>query len=408
MATTLTIEAFGADAEGIARHEGRTVFVPGAIPGDVVTVGIAGSRATVLSLDQPSALRRPAFCQHFGACGGCLVQEMERQAYLAWKRELVTRALAQAGLSTTVAPIRDAHGEGRRRALLHVRFRGGLPEAGYMARGSHTLMPLDRCPVLVPALADAPAIAAAVARPLARRGKPLTALLTATQTGLDVDVRGHGEPGPEERLALIEVANARDLARISVHGDILAERRQPLLSMGSARVVPPPGGFLQATEAGEHTLAALALEAAGKARRVADLFTGAGPFALRLAETAAVFAADGDGPAIAALGRAARATPGLKPVTTEVRDLFRRPLLPDECNAFDCIVLDPPRAGAEAQMRQVAASKVRRVVSVSCDLRSFCRDALILTAAGFRLERVTPVDQFAWSRHVELVGLLSR
>jgi 23S rRNA (uracil1939-C5)-methyltransferase len=146
----------------------------------------------------------------------------------------------------------------------------------------------------------------------------------------------------------------------------------------------------------------------GPAKTVADLFCGLGPFALRLAEAARVTAHDSDKAAVAALGVAHRHTQGLKPITAKPRDLFREPLTQFELSAFDAVVLDPPRAGAEAQARELAKAKVRRLVYVSCDPVSFARDAAILVAGGYRLERVVPVDQFAFSAHVELVAGFSR
>jgi 23S rRNA (uracil1939-C5)-methyltransferase len=175
------------------------------------------------------------------------------------------------------------------------------------------------------------------------------------------------------------------------------------LTMGRARVVLPPGAFLQATTAGEAALAALVIEHCGSAKAVADLFAGVGPFALRLAERAKVTAADIDADAVAALANAAK-TPGLKPIAAERRDLFQRPFLRSEIARTDVVVFDPPRQGAEAQARALAASKVPIVVAVSCNPASFARDAKILVDGGYRLTRVTPVDQFLYSAHVELVG----
>jgi 23S rRNA (uracil1939-C5)-methyltransferase len=207
---------------------------------------------------------------------------------------------------------------------------------------------------------------------------------------------------------LIDAAAAQDLARVSLHGDVLVERRPPRVAMGRASVAPPPGAFLQATRAGEEALAALVRGACAGARRIADLFAGCGPFALRLAEDAEILAVDGDAAALAALDRAWRATPGLRRIRVEARDLFRRPLLGPELARFDAVALDPPRAGAEAQARQLADSTVPVVASVSCDAGTFARDAAVLTAGGYRLERVTPVDQFKYSAHVELVGVFWR
>jgi len=247
-----------------------------------------------------------------------------------------------------------------------------------------------------------------LASQLTRARKPLDIQITTTATGLDVDLRGHGPLKDAERLALCDLAGTLDLARLSLHGEVLLERRPPMIPMGRAQVVPPPGSFLQATRRGEEALAEFVMEACGDARRVADLFSGCGPFALRLAERAEVHAVESDRGALAALDRAARGTLGLRRVTIEARDLFRRPLLPPELDRFDAVVIDPPRAGAEAQAKQLAASGVTRVVSVSCDAGTFCRDAATLIAAGFTLERVIPVDQFKHSPHVEIVGLLRR
>ncbi|HRK25144.1 MAG TPA: RNA methyltransferase, partial [Beijerinckiaceae bacterium] len=228
------------------------------------------------------------------------------------------------------------------------------------------------------------------------------------EAGLDVDIRGHGPVDAAARLALVDCAERFDLARLAIHGETLVERRPPLLGMGRAQVNAPPGGFLQATQAGEEILAELVRGHTGRARKVVDLFCGVGPFALRLAETASVVAYDSDRAAIAALLKAARGTPGLKPVTAEARDLFRRPLLAPELNGHDVAVLDPPRAGAEAQARLLGLSRVPKIVYVSCDTASFLRDARLLAGLGLTLDRVTPVDQFAFTPHLELVGVFSR
>jgi 23S rRNA (uracil1939-C5)-methyltransferase len=401
----LSIDHLSAKGEGVARTAAGPVFIPFALPGEVVAPGGGAPFPHVL---EPSPDRAVPFCPAFGRCGGCAMQHMKVDAYGDWKRSLVARAIAREGFSCAVEPAVIAHGEGRRRAIVHVRFRGGRPEAGFMAAGSHDLQLVGACPVLVPALADVFHVASAAAQPLARRNKPLDVQVTATRNGLDVDLRGHGPPEPAERLALTDVAERLDLARLSIHRDIIVERRPPVVDMSGTSVQLPPRAFLQATAVAEDAMAALVAEAVGGAKTVADLFCGVGPFALRLAQRAKVFAADDAQDAVAALDRAARGRQGLKPIRIEARDLFRRPLLPMELKEFDAVVMDPPRAGAEAQARQLASAKVKTVVSVSCDLQSFLRDAVILRAGGYRLERLTPVDQFAWSRHIELIGVFRR
>jgi 23S rRNA (uracil1939-C5)-methyltransferase len=221
-------------------------------------------------------------------------------------------------------------------------------------------------------------------------------------------VRGSGPLSPARVVELAQVAERLKLARLTRHGELIAQRAAPTLTIGRARVTLPPGCFLQATAAGEAALATLVMEGCGEAREIADLFAGVGPFALRLAERMRVTAVDSDQAAIAALRRAAETTPGLKPIATEIRDLFRRPLIAAELKRHDCVVFDPPRQGAEAQARALAASAVPAIIAVSCNPMTFARDARILIDGGYRLIQVTPVDQFLYSFHVELVARFIR
>jgi 23S rRNA (uracil1939-C5)-methyltransferase len=409
LAEQVTIRRLGAKADGIAESAAESVFVPKVLPGETVTVERDGSHARLISVDVPSPERETPFCPYFDACGGCATQHMKHGFYQAWKQEILAHTLSQARIEAPIGPLVDAHGEGRRRVTLHVRFPDRAMHVGYMAPRSHQIVEIAFCPIAEPGMKEqAPGIARAIGEHLKGPRKPLDIQITQTQTGFDVDVRGHGPMKDAERLKLIDLASRLDLSRLSIHGDVVVERRPPAIIMGRASVVPPPGSFLQATRLGEEVLAGLVTEACAKAKRVADLFAGSGPFSLRLAEKAEVHAVEFDKGSTAALDKAFRATPGLRRISTEARDLFRRPLLTPELNAFDAVVLDPPRAGAEAQVKQIAVSKVPLVVSVSCDPATFARDAAILMAGGYRLERVTPVDQFKHSPHLEVVGILRR
>lgn len=405
----VTIERLGAKADGIATTSEGPVFVPYALPGETVEIERDGSRARLVRLMEASPERETPFCPYFGECGGCATQHMRHGFYQSWKRDTLAHTLHQARIDAPLDPMIDAHGDGRRRVTLHVRFPDRAMHVGYMAARSHHVVEVDHCPIAVPALQRrAPQVARAIGEHLKSARKPLDIQITATQSGLDVDIRGHGPVKDKDRFSLIELAATLDLARLSLHGDVIVERRPPAIVMGRASVVPPPGSFLQATQCGEETLAGLAVAACHGAKRVADLFSGCGPFALRLAERAEIHAVESDKGSVASLDKAARGTPGLRRVTVEARDLFRRPLLTLELNAFDAVMIDPPRAGAEAQARQIAASKVPLVVSVSCDAATFARDAAILMGGGYALERVVPVDQFKHSPHLEVVGILRR
>ena len=406
--TNLAIAHLGARGDGIAQTPQGPVFVAYALPGEVVTVEVRGERGRLVSIETPSAARAKPICDLFMRCGGCAVQHMNEATYVTWKQGLVADALGRAGLSVTPQAMIDAHGAGRRRVTFHSRREGGQMPVGFMAARSHDLIEVETCPVLVPGLDHAPAVAAALAEAMGSSAKPLDLQVTASLAGLDVDIRGHGPASEALRLKLGTLADRLDLARLSLHGDLIVERRAPVQPMGRASVAPQPGGFLQATQAGEEAIAGLVVAAVGKARRVVDLFAGCGPFTLRLAERAQVHAVESEAGALAGLDRAARFATGLKRITIEARDLYRRPLLEPELNLYDAVVLDPPRAGAESQTRWLASSKVPLVVYVSCDLATFARDAATLVAGGYVLDKVTPVDQFRYSAHIELVGVFRR
>lgn len=344
-------------------------------------------------------------------CGGCALSGIPLEDQLAAKREAVAAALAAENIAADVAPCVDAHGAGRRRATFHAR-RGadGKLRVGFAEARSHDIVDLaaHRCPILTPAVQAAAEPVRKLAQHLTKLKKPVDAVVTATQAGLDIDLRGAGKVPEVLRLGLTEIAQRENLARLSLHGDVVIELRPPIVRFGRANVVLPPGGFLQATEVGEDTLARLVLDGVAGAKKVADLFAGCGTFALRIAEHAAVMAVEQDRPALAALDRAWRTTPRLKRVAHEGRDLFLRPYTAAELEEFDAVVFDPPRAGAEAQAREIANSKVKRVVAVSCNAATFARDLRILVEGGFRPGAVTPVDQFRHSSHVEAVAVLTR
>jgi 23S rRNA (uracil1939-C5)-methyltransferase len=323
----------------------------------------------------------------------------------------VVEALAQTGFAAAgdlIDPLVDAHGEGRRRAVFHAwRRPHDVLEVGFAALRAHHVVAIDHCPVLAPSLAGAIEASWAIAEALASERKPLDIQVTGTQAGLDIDVRGSGPLTSARMTELARLAETHRLARLTRHGETVSQRALPTVTMGRARVMLPPGAFLQATAAGEEALAARVLEHCNGAGTVADLFAGVGPFALRLAERAKVMAADNDEEAVAALREAAK-TPRLKPITPERRDLFVRPYLAKELARLDAVVFDPPRQGAQMQARELAASAVPTVVAVSCNPQTFARDARILVEGGYRLTRVTPVDQFLYSAHVELVARLEK
>jgi 23S rRNA (uracil1939-C5)-methyltransferase len=408
MVERLVINRLGSHGDGVADTDEGAIYVPYALPGEAAEVepwpGHA-DRRHLIKLDVASAERIKPICPHFGVCGGCALQHLATARYRDWKRALVVAALQRAGLDVPVDDLIDAHGEGRRRAVFHARRSArDVLEVGFAALRAHHVVAIDCCPILAPALTGAIETAWDVAEVLASTRKPLDIQVTATDVGLDVDVRGSGPLTASQTMELARVAQRRNLARLTRHGEIVAQRSPPTLTVGRAQVVLPPGAFLQATSTGEAILARAVTAYCERAATVADLFCGVGPFVLRLAERAKVTAVDNDEDAIAALRRAAAGTPGLKPVATQPRDLFRSPLARTELKQFDAVVFDPPRQGAEAQARELAASTVPTVIAVSCNPTTFARDARILVDGGYRLMQVVPVDQFLFSAHAEVIA----
>ncbi len=421
----VTIRTLGGRGDGTTELDGRVLFVPLTLPGDRVRVRLTGGRAgalrgEVLELIEPGPGRREAPCPHFGPCGGCGLQHLDDRAYVDWKRGQALQALARHGFDPSVVGelIRIPPGT-RRRAALSAHREEALPQGqglhlGFLGRGSHRVEDLRTCLLLTPGLL-------AFLDPLRRALDPLVAaverwglVVSATETGIDLCLQVRRAPGLQDRERVAALAEAGDLARVSwQEGEGAPEpivvRRAPIVTFGSVAVTPPPGGFLQPSREGEEALSELVLgHVPDGAGRVADLYCGCGTFTFRLAARARVLAAEGDGAALEALQTAARRAGLDGRVSAERRDLARRPLTPDELSAFDCVVFDPPRAGARAQAEQLAQARVPRVVAVSCNPATFARDARILVDGGYRLTSLVPLDQFSWSAHVELVACLER
>lgn len=413
MVREVDITGVGAQGDGLAGDGG---FVPFALPGERVRASFSGERGQLLEVLEPSAERVEPVSPHFHRCGGCALQHWAHAPYLAWKVEQVRLALARERIETEMLPAFAARPETRRRLALHARrgSRADQARLGFKARRSWDLVEIDVCPISDPRLVAALPALRRLAAPFLEHPKSAPTLhVTWTATGLDVDVTGverrSGGLSAEARLRAAEAGAAGDFARVTLGGEVVYGARAPVVRFGAASVALPPGSFLQAVPEAEAAMAADALKAITGAKRVADLFSGVGTFSFRLAEVAGVHAVDGSEPAIAALKAAVGTAPGLKPITAEVRDLDRQPVLAAELKRFDAVLFDPPRAGALAQAGEIAAARtVSTAVGVSCNPATFARDARILIDGGFELVRVRPVDQFLWSPHIELVGVFTR
>lgn len=408
MTVTLRIERLGAQGDGVADTPEGPVFVPFALPGERAVATVEKNRAHLLAVEEASPQRIDPACRHFGTCGGCAVQHLEESAYRAWKRERVVAALAGRGITIEVDPLVPCQPASRRRVTFAVRKTEGGMLLGFNQALSHRIVNIEECPIAVPETVARLEDLRQVAGIVCNTSDPFRLTVTATASGLDLAFEGGGKLADTARRAASDFTIRQGFARLSVDGEIVVEPKKPIIAFGDASVTPPPGGFLQAVASAEDAMAKLAIPHLSKAKRVLDLFAGSGAFALRLARHSEVHAVEGDGAALAALDRGFRFAPGLKRVTTERRDLFRRPFTFKELDAFGGLVFDPPRAGAEEQSKQIARSSVPFVAAVSCNPTTLARDLSILIAGGYVLKRVVPIDQFLWSPHVEAVALLEK
>jgi 23S rRNA (uracil1939-C5)-methyltransferase len=412
---TVTIEKLGAQGDGIAHGTDGPIYVPFALPGETVAIARVKSEGTIMSIATPSPDRQEPACQHFGThgvngtCGGCTLQHLSDAPYRAFKRQLVVDALKSKGLTPEVGDLVPAHPGERRRVVFAARRTEKDMLIGFNQAESHHIVAIEECPISSAAIiAKLPAIKA-IGMSMATNAEPFRIVVLETPAGFDVAVDGiKGLSDQQRRRAIDTALGLRGIARISLNGEILVEPFKPVIDFGGVKVSPPPGSFTQATKPAEEAMSELVLAYVGRAKRIADLFAGAGTFSLRLARVGRVHAVESDEKALAALDFAARNTQGLKPVTIERRDLFRRPLMAPELKFYDAVVFDPPRAGAEFQCRELARSVVKKIVAISCNPLTLARDLAILVEGGYRITGVTPIDQFLWTSHVEIVATLEK
>ena len=401
----IQIDRLGHQGDGIAAGP---IYVPGALPGETVEGSLDGNVLRDVKIVEPSSNRVRPPCSHAKSCGGCQLQHASDSFVADWKMDVVARALAAHGIETQMRPIVTSPAQSRRRASFSAKRTKKAATAGFHKKQSDIVIAVPNCKLVHPdVMAALPTVEELAIIGGSRKGE-ISVLVTLTDTGLDLSVTG-GKPLDDAlRIALADLTRKHNIARLSWDGEIALQHERPVLRLGNAPVSPPPGAFLQATQDGEANLIATVKEIVGKSKRVADLFAGCGTFALPLSETAEVLAVEGDKTMTDALEDGWRNGRNLKHLTAAARDLFRNPLLPDELRKIDAVVIDPPRAGAEAQFKQLAKAGVPTIAHVSCSPATFARDCATLIAAGYSLDWVQTVDQFRWSTHVEVVGCLTK
>ena len=428
----LTIDRLAAQGDGVANSPGGNVFLPFVLPGERVRAQISEGRASVVEILESSPDRIAPICRHFTRCGGCATQHMAASAERAWKTDLVATAMSQqrvfdsasvaeasaddaadvkakTRVASSIQPIIASSPGTRRRAVFAARRTKSGAILGFHEQRSHDIVDLAECPILSPQIASRLDALRALIMPLLSRSGEARMTVTLADNGVDV-VLDDTKPELtfEERATIADLARAARIIRLTVKGEIIFATGEPQLKFGRVNVTPAPGVFLQAVPEVEARMTDIILAAIGKSKRVADLFSGLGTFSFPLAERAEVLAVDGDKASIACLTQAVKRAQGIKPVTGKVRDLFQEPLSAKELETFDAVVFDPPRAGADAQSRMIAKSKVPIVVAVSCAPSTLARDLKTLMAGGYVLQSITPIDQFVFSPHVEAIAILKR
>lgn len=409
MNETVVIDILGHQGDGVSSSDGTRIFVPYSLAGERVEISGKSARRDLIKVLQPASGRIEPVCEYFGTCGGCQVQHLAQKPYLEWKQNLVADAFAGADIDIAINTIISFDNAKRRRAVFSASNSGEGVNFGFVGKASHDIVRIENCSVLDASISSRIDTIKKVIQPILPAKGVTPVHVLASENGLDVHLNGVNLPNEKSRQAAVRRALDAGIARLSFGGETLVETKRPLIKMGIANVSPPPGSFVQAVYEAELKMVELVSAHLKKCKKTADLFCGIGAFALPMAEHSTVFACENDQLALDALDEAWRGTGGrLKAVTTQKRDLFLRPMMVEELKKIQGVVFDPPRAGAQAQAKQLAGSKVRKIAAVSCNPVTLVRDVVILIKGGFKVVSITPIDQFAYTPHVEVIVLLER
>lgn len=413
MADIFKIDALGSGGDGIARNaDGAPVFIPLTLPGDVVRARVAKDRegqyrGVLGDVVEPGPGRVNPPCSHFGTCGGCRLQHMSDSVYAGFKKDIVATALQRAGVD--VGEIKDViliPPATRRRASFSAVNAGRDVIIGFNEFKSDKVMGVPDCRILRPEIIHLVSRMKPYLKNILPPKKPVDVMVQMVESNVDVCFTGRTDMNLRTQESFAEMTNELALTRISVRAkerdafDVVLARHSVTKTFGGIKVNLPPGAFLQASDEVEDILTGLVMDAARGAKNIADLFCGAGTFTGPLSAGRKVTGVDVEDGAVQALRVA-----GIK---CHARNLFEEPMTAEELSGFDAVVLDPPRAGAQAQVRELARSDVPKIIYVSCNPQSFSKDARVLQDEGYRLLSVQPVDAFRWAAHIEIVGIFMK
>ena len=402
------VDRLGQLGDGIIDTPNGEIFAPFTLPGEHIEGNVENGRVNSPKIIKPVSDRIKPACKHFKSCGGCSLQHASDTVISDWKIRKTQDALSQVNLHPEFRPIINSKAGSRRRATFAAKRTKKGALVGFHGRASDVIIEISECPISDPILLSGMPAFSQFAILGSSRKAILRISATVSENGLDVKIDNGKKLSATEISKFAQICNQFKILRLMWNDDVIAQSNPPSQKMGLANVIPPSGAFLQATKSGEAALIKTVLEIIGPSKRVVDLFAGCGTFALPISSKATVHALEGDANMIAALDSGWRATGGLHDIKSETRDLFRRPLMPDEFKKIDAIVIDPPRAGAVSQVVEIAKANVGRIAFVSCNPATFARDASILCNNGYNLDWVQVIDQFLWNPHIELVAQFTK
>lgn len=420
-AAEVVIERLGGRGDGIASTDAGPLFVQNALPGERLLVRVGkprgeGFTAKAVELLESAADRVEPPCPHFNQCGGCAVQHLAEAPYAEWKRGLLLEALERRGLPLDVVGDLILCEPGRRRLRFAAVGRRDSAVLGFNRRESNQIVELSTCSVADPAIVAKLAPLKDLLAKLLKPKQLCDVEILAAENGLDLLLVGKINLNGRNRMLMVDFAGAEGFTRVSLQADerfppeVVVEFDAPQIHFGSVPAHPPPGAFLQPSADGEQTLrqAVQALIPPGTLK-ISELYAGCGAFGLPLASAGfRITAYEGDEAMVRSMTQAAGRNALGGRIAGRVRDLVRQPVRPVELADCDLVLLDPPRNGAAAQVELLAESRVPAIIYVSCNPATFVRDAAMLVEAGYDLTRVTPVDQFVHTPHLEVVGLFVR
>lgn len=406
----LKIDHVGARGDGIAKTDKGPVFVPFALKGETVSVDLDKSRGIITELKSKSPDRVDPVCQHFQKCGGCVAQHMSDESYQSWKLDIAQQALDKSSIKHKIDHFLPCTTGERRRVVLTAERSNEDTKIGYLQAGSHDLIAIHECPVAHPQIVEHLDLFREIAQIITPHYKTSQLTILLCENGFDIAVEASFSLKDATIHAVSQKATStKAIKRLAFNGEVLVEIEPTVLTFGDTLIQVPSGSFVQASKRAELEMVELVTKHLKPCKKVVDLFSGSGTFTFPLAQKSAVHAVETSGPALNSIDRGFRSRQGLKPISTERRDLFRSPFVREDLKPYQGVIFDPPRAGAEAQSKQLArALNIKKVAAVSCNPVSLARDLELLVKGGFKIKSITAIDQFLWSTHVEMVALLER